>query len=155
MDIFLASQPETTEGVLLVVIGLVLLIAEAHITTFGVLGVGGAATLAIGGIMLREGGDLDIPVALIILIAALIAGFTVFAAGKVVQSRRNKVQTGWEELAGEAGEVRVELDPIGQAFIRGALWRARSSDDSTIEAGATVVVDRVDGLTVFVHRRDQ
>ena len=41
----------------------------------------------------------------------------------VFVNRRPKL-TGWEEIIGSTGDVRVPLDPVGQAFVGGALWRA-------------------------------
>ena len=35
-------------------------------------------------------------------------------------------------------------------FVEGALWRARSADGNPIEAGATVRVEEIDGLTLVV-----
>ena len=40
------------------------------------------------------------------------------------------MRTGWEELLGAEGDVRVPLDPVGQVFVQGALWRAVLADDA-------------------------
>jgi membrane-bound ClpP family serine protease len=71
-----------------------------------------------------------------------------------VEARRNPVHTGFEELVGAEGEVRVALDPAGQAFVAGALWRAEPAAGSkagTIGVGARVRVESVDGLTLMVR----
>jgi membrane-bound serine protease (ClpP class) len=53
---------------------------------------------------------------------------------------------------GEIGEVREPLDPEGQIFIEGALWRARiASHGSRIDVGNRVRVKSVDGLTLEVE----
>ena len=59
---------------------------------------------------------------------------------------------GWEELVGREGTVRTPLDPTGQIFIQGALWRARLSDPAAAAptVGDRVSVDSVDGLTLAV-----
>ena len=42
-------------------------------------------------------------------------------------------------------------DPLGHVFVQGALWRARTSDESVLERRPDqVVVDAVDGLTLTV-----
>jgi membrane protein implicated in regulation of membrane protease activity len=48
--------------------------------------------------------------------------------------------------------VRAELDPVGQVFLCGALWRARSADpDTSLASGERVRVEAVDGLTLTVR----
>ena len=56
-----------------------------------------------------------------------------------------------EELVGALGEVREPLDPEGQVFIQGALWRARASGTDRIGLGNRVRVKAVDGLTLEVE----
>jgi membrane protein implicated in regulation of membrane protease activity len=47
--------------------------------------------------------------------------------------------------------VRVPLDPVGQIFIQGALWRARPTSGAAAPAvGDRVRVDSVEGLTLHV-----
>ena len=45
----------------------------------------------------------------------------------------------------------MPIDPIGQVYVEGALWRARSADGDPIAVGATVTVEEVDGLTLIVR----
>ena len=53
---------------------------------------------------------------------------------------------------GDLGEVREPLDPEGQVFVEGALWRARVADrESRIDPGNRVRVKSVDGLTLEVE----
>ena len=77
---------------------------------------------------------------------------------KAVQAAATPVQTGVEELVGPSGDVRVPLDPVGQIFVEGALWRAQLSDDAADvdadlvrERGARVRVEAVEGLTLRVR----
>ena len=64
----------------------------------------------------------------VLAIAGTIAVLFAFAITKIVQARRAKPQTGIEELRGEIGVVRRQLDPEGIVFVHGELWRARSTD---------------------------
>jgi membrane-bound serine protease (ClpP class) len=60
--------------------------------------------------------------------------------------------TGWEELMGAEGDVRVALAPVGQVFVQGALWRARLTDEERqVPVGERVRVRDVDGLTLLVE----
>ena len=54
----------------------------------------------------------------------LIGGFLAFAVQRAFRARRQPARTGWEEMIGAVGEVRERLDPVGQIFVEGALWRA-------------------------------
>jgi membrane protein implicated in regulation of membrane protease activity len=45
------------------------------------------------------------------------------------------------------------LEPHGQVFVRGALWRARTAEQhTTLAAGERVEIDAVDGLTLRARR---
>jgi membrane-bound serine protease (ClpP class) len=151
-----AQLPVTAAGIILLVAGIALIIAEAHLATSGILGIIGVGALAVSGLMLydtdAEGFGISPP--LVIGVALALGGLMAVAVTKVVQARRNPVWTGEEELPGEEGDVRVALDPVGQVFIHGALWRAESADGrgtDPIPAGARVRVESVDGLTLMVR----
>ena len=141
------------EGLAIALLGLALLlfIAEAHAPTT-VLGLLGVAALVAAGFAWRDAGH-DLPVAAIIVAGLILAGFVVFASRKALAAHREQpVRTGYEELVGDVGEVREPLDPEGQVFIEGALWRARVPDGgSRIDPGNRVRVKSVDGLTLVVE----
>ena len=67
--------------------------------------------------------------------------------------RREKVQTGVENLVGATGEVTERLAPSGQIRVLGELWRARSSTE--VPVGSRVRVVALDGLTVEVEAVDE
>ena len=67
--------------------------------------------------------------------------------------RRQKVQTGVENLVGAIGEVTERLAPSGQIRVLGELWRARSS--SELPRGSRVRVVALNGLTVEVEAVDE
>jgi membrane-bound serine protease (ClpP class) len=116
--------------------------------------VGGIAALIASGLLLFNTGSsafsVDVPV--VIVAAALLGSLVLFAVSKALQARHRRVSTGWEEMVGLEGTVRVPLDPVGQIFVQGALWRARLSDPSAEapSVGDRVRVDSVDGLTLDV-----
>jgi membrane-bound serine protease (ClpP class) len=140
----------TELAVALLVAALLLFIAEAHAPTTiaGLLGVG---ALVGAGFAWRDAGH-DLPVAAIVVAGVILAAFVVFASRKaLVAHREQPVRTGYEELVGDVGEVREPLDPEGQVFIQGALWRARASGAGPIGLGNRVRVRSVDGLTLEVE----
>jgi membrane-bound serine protease (ClpP class) len=137
-------------AVALLVVALLLFIAEAHAPTT-VLGLLGVGALVGAGFAWRDAGH-DLPVAAIVAGGVILAGFVVFASRKALAAHRDEpVRTGSEELVGAMGEVREPLDPEGQVFMNGALWRARSSDGERVELGNRVRVRSVDGLTLEVE----
>lgn len=138
-----------TWAVVLLVLALVLLVAEAHLPG-AILGVLGIAALVGSGLLFRDNG-VDIPVPVIVGAALVIGLLIIFAARKVREAYRDsKVMTGWEELVGQVAEVRETLDPEGQVFVEGALWRARTVEGPPIGVGEEVKVQSVDKLTLLV-----
>jgi membrane-bound serine protease (ClpP class) len=137
-------------AIALLAVALLLFIAEAHAPTT-VLGLLGVAALVGAGFAWRDAGH-DLPVAAIIVAAVVLAAFVVFASRKAIAAHRDEpVRTGSEELVGSIGEVRLPLDPEGQIFIQGALWRARAIRAGGIGPGNRVRVRAVDGLTLEVE----
>src|SRR5512132_484898 len=140
-----ADNGSMTElAIALLVIAVLLFIAEAHAPTT-ILGLLGVAALVGAGFAWRDAGH-DLPVAAIIVAGVILAGFVVFASRKAIAANRDEpVRTGSEELVGGVGEVREPLDPDGQIFIQGALWRARATGPELIGPGNRVRVKAVDG----------
>jgi membrane-bound serine protease (ClpP class) len=86
-----------------------------------------------------------------------------------MRARRQPARTGWEEMIGAVGEVRDPLDPVGQVFVEGALWRAElapaardaaqrgavvDADGRALGRGSRVRVESVEGLTLRVRPLD-
>jgi membrane-bound serine protease (ClpP class) len=137
-------------AIALLVVALLLFIAEAHAPTT-ILGLLGVGALVGAGFAWRDAGH-DLPVAAIVAGGVILAAFVVFASRKALAAQRDEpVRTGSEELVGAIGEVREPLDPDGQVFLNGALWRARSTDGERVELGNRVRVRSVDGLTLEVE----
>ena len=138
-------------GVVLLVAGFALIIAEAHLPTGGLLGVAGIAALIGGGLLLFDADEgTSISPVLVVVVAVVLGGSAVAVGQRALAARRRPVVTGEEELIGSIGEVRSALDPVGQVFAGGALWRARSSAETPIGAGYRVKVEAIDGLTLWV-----
>jgi membrane-bound serine protease (ClpP class) len=144
-------------GVLLLLLGAGLLVAEAFFTSFGALFVAGVACLLIGGAMLFDRPDLsDLTVdfwrVLVPAVAALAvcAGLLIVAVGRVV--RRAQV-AGVEELIGMIGVAATRLDPSGTVLIHGEYWRADAAEP--IEANERVETLAVEGLRLRVRRAPQ
>ena len=152
-----AQLPVTVAGILLLVFGIGLIVAEAHLPTHGILGASGVAALVASGLLLYDTNSsaFEISAPVVIAVAVVLGGLLAVAVERAVRARRLPKHTGWEELIGAVGEVRQPIDPVGQVFIEGALWRARLSPPANggraIERGSRVRVESVDGLTLQVR----
>jgi membrane-bound serine protease (ClpP class) len=135
-------------------IGLVLLLVELLLPTGGVLAVIGAAGLVAGGVIaLGEDSEISDYVGPgLITLGVLSLGTSLIVGRKVLSAHQDEpVRTGWEELIGREVEVREPLDPVGQIWVEGALWKARVPDGAAaIGIGNRVRVESVDGLTLIV-----
>jgi membrane-bound serine protease (ClpP class) len=140
-----------------VVIALVafgLLLAELLLPTGGALAAVGALGLIAAGIVAlgSDGDGAEIAGPALITLGVL-SGITFYlVAGKVLAAHRNtSVRTGTEELVGATAEARSPIDPEGQVWIEGALWRARLGDGAApVRPGDRVRVEAVEGLTLMV-----
>ena len=117
-------------GLMLVLVGATLVVAEAHVPSHGVLGVAAAAALATGVGLLVSGAGLGAAaVAGTTLAAALFSlAFVAVIVRKGLATRRIRARGGAEGLIGRVGEVRTAPAPVGRVFVDGALWRARQWD---------------------------
>ena len=163
-----AQLPVTAAGVLLLVFGVAMIIAEAHLPTHGILGASGVAALIAAGLVLYDTNTsaFEVSAPVVIVTGLLIGGFLAVAVERAIRARGQPARTGWEEMIGAVGEVREPLDPIGQVFVEGALWRAElappssgseqsaagsAGDERPLERGSRVRVESVDGLTLRVR----
>jgi membrane-bound serine protease (ClpP class) len=144
-------------GIALLLAGVVLVLAEVHVTSGGLLGVLGTAA-AVGGTVLAvdaAGGGVLLAVILAVVLALLLGGFMLAAGLKVARSAARRPSSGREALVGRPGLARSAIDPEGHVLVEGALWRARRSfDEESVAPGDPIVVERIDGLTLTVRKAE-
>jgi membrane-bound serine protease (ClpP class) len=143
-----AVLPTNWAGAALVLLGLVLLVIDAHVVTHGALTVAGLVALAVGMLMLFHNAPAPYRVNtwFVLALTGAIGGFMAFALGKAVQVRRRP--SAMPAMIGETGVARAN----GMVFVRGELWQARTEDGAPLEPGERVAVDDVQGLRLRVHR---
>jgi len=149
----------TEIGVVLAVIGVGLLVAEAHVPG-GVLGVTGGIVLATGAALALAGagGAVGVIVGVVLGVLAASGLWLAIATRKALAPRRLRSPSGRDALSGRCGVVRSWQNGDGQVFVDGALWRARPSwpdSDDRLTAGDRVVVEGVSGLTLAVRRAEE
>jgi membrane-bound serine protease (ClpP class) len=147
----LSIVPFHWAGLLLLVIGMAMIVGEAH-AGHGALGAVGVVSLVIGALLLFDtaGTPWHISIPLVAGVGLALGSFFMFAVSRVVAARHQPPQLTIDRLVGSRAEVREPLDPEGLVYVDGALWQA-TTDDGHADRGATVVIDRVDGLRLHVH----
>lgn len=143
----------TELGIGLMVLAALLIVAEAHTMSGGVLGLLALISLAAGSLILYDEHGVGYAVTALVVTLAIAVPAAYFIARKVIRAQREEpVRTGWEELIGNEVEVREPLDPEGQVWAGGALWRARLADGGgRVPLGGRVRIESVDGLTLVVQ----
>jgi membrane-bound serine protease (ClpP class) len=145
-------------GVVLVLIGAALLVAEAHLPA-GILGVAGGISMAAGAALAiaGAGGALAVAIPVAVGAGAIAALWLTIVARGALSSRALKTQSGREALSGRMGTVRTWAGNNGQVLVDGALWRARPClpEDADLHEGDEVVVQQVSGLTLAVRKAEE
>jgi membrane-bound serine protease (ClpP class) len=138
-------------GLGLILLGIVLIIAETFVPSFGALGLGGIISFVIGSVMLL---DNDIPgfgIAWQIIGAMALAGALLLMAivAFAVRARMRPVVSGAEALVGSRGEAVESFDNRGSVRVAGEIWQAVSSQP--VRKGQPVLIRKMDGLTLEVN----
>jgi len=89
---------------------------------------------------------------LVAITAIVFAAVFAFVISRVIRAHRKQATTGREELVGKRALVKIALNPEGTVFYKGELWKA-ISETGRIESGEEVIVDRVDGLMLYVIKK--
>ncbi len=146
------TLPVNYAGILLILLGVFLFIAEIKIASYGLLSVGGVVSLALGSIMLFESPVPYLRASLSVIIPTVVvtAAFFIFALTMAIRAQMAKPATGSEGLMGETGVAKTRLDPEGKVFIHGEFWNAYT--DGTIEEGEKIRVLKAEGLKVKVEK---
>jgi membrane protein implicated in regulation of membrane protease activity len=150
----------TALGLALIVVALVLLLAEAHLSSGGLIG-SGAGAAAIGGmaLLLLAAGT---GAAVVLIVALCTAGAAVslllLARRRILRPITARPRTGREALVGHVGVVRASVGREAQVFVDGSLWRAEPNpihEEPALHDGDRVVVERVNGLTLCVRKAEE
>ena len=150
----------TALGLALIGAALVLLLAEAHLSTGGLIGAGASVALIGGGALLLLAAGAGAVVVLIVALCAATAAMSLLLLGRrrILRHLRARPHTGREALIGHIGVVRANGGPQAQVFLDGSLWRAEPSpihQETDLHDGERVVVERVNGLTLCVRKAEE
>ena len=146
----LSTLPVNYTGILLIIFGVILFIAEIKIMSHGILTVGGVISLVMGSLLLFDSPEPALRISLQVLIPAviLVSGFFIAVIWMAVKAQMRKHFTGTEAMIGAEAEVLTDIANEGKVFLKGQYWKATS--EKPIKKGAKVKILKVEGLSLIV-----
>ena len=153
---FFALQvlPISYAGLLLILLGIVLLILEVKVTSFGVLAIGGVASLFFGSLMLIDSPlpEMQIGLRLIVPITFSVSAIILFLVQLAVRAQQQRPVTGAAGMIDETGSALTSIEPggVGRVQTHGEIWTATAGEP--IAAGERIQVVSVKGLLLTVRK---
>lgn len=141
-------------GAALLLLGVILLAAEALMPSFGIMGFGGIVAFVLGSIFLL---DTDfqpyrVAIPLIAGVAVVSALFLSVGLGMVWRGRRGPVVSGKEAIVGAQVEALEDFENEGEVLLAGERWQAQTA--GRLEQGQSAVVTAIEGLILKVRAQD-
>lgn len=151
----LQTLPVNYAGLLLILLGVVFFILEIKVTSYGMLTVGGIASMLIGSVMLFESPKpyLRASWSVILTFVGASAVFFVGLAALGLKAQLRKVAVGPQGMIGELARATSDLSPKGTVFLQGESWSARAAGE--VPKGATVRVLEVRGMELIVEPAEE
>jgi membrane-bound serine protease (ClpP class) len=145
--------PVNYAGLLLIFFGLLLLILEVKITSFGLLAAGGIVSLVLGSLMLIDAPipELRLGLGFVLPIVLGLSAIVLFLVNLAVKALRSRTVTGPSGMIGEIGRALTDIAPggAGSVAVHGEIWSAAAGEP--IVRGDEVVVTEVNGLRLEVR----
>jgi len=150
----LQTLPVNFAGVLLIIFGIILFIAEIKIVSHGMLTIAGVISLVLGSLMLFESPIPALRVSLKVMVPTIVITTLFFVAviGLAIKAQMRKPATGVEGMIGEKGDAVTSVHEDGKVFIKGERWNAYSKD--MIEEGEKIEVVGIKGLRLEVKKNE-
>lgn len=151
-----AVLPVNAAGLALIGLAVALFIVDVFAPTHGILTAGGIVSFFIGALMLFDRNDAGFRLSLAYIIPAtlLTAAFFIFIVGAGLRAQFRPAQSGRETMLGRKVAALSRIDAGGgRVFIEGENWNAVS--ETPVEAGQTVEVTGIEGLTLKVKPKQQ
>ena len=143
----LLTNPEALLWLILIVVSLITEAITAGLVTIWF------AVGALAGMVIAL---LGLPLWLQILVFIAVSGLVLLATKPLVEKLVNNktVKTNADRVLGAVGIVTESIsniDDVGQAKVCGQLWSARATDGVPIEKGTKVVINKIEGVKLFVE----
>ncbi|MDP9296971.1 MAG: hypothetical protein M3O88_09805 [Actinomycetota bacterium] len=147
----LTAVPAFWPGLALLTAGIGLMVADVLVRRLGVLTVLGLAAFLGGSLFSFRDVAPAIAISPWLIGGALAASLLYYGFGLTVAIQsRERITSTQRGLVGLLGETRGPLSPEGPVFVKGTLWKARTSD-GPIPPGTRVRIRGVDGLILRVE----
>ncbi len=149
------NLPVNYIGLVLILVGIGLLVAEIFITSYGLLTIFGIGFLTYGSLMLfntERSWNVRVSWSVLAPLIVFVVGILLLVGQRVWKAHRSKIQIGYEELVGMEGEAITDLNPRGRVFIHGEYWEAESTSGE-IKSGEKVVVESVEKFLLKVKKK--
>lgn len=148
------SYNKDMEGLLLIILAFALIIAEAHLPTFGILGIVGIILILAGGnVIIEQGGifgyELEWPFFLGLATATAIPLF--FASYVIAKHRHKKPVSGVEGMIGHDVKIVDWSEKSGRVHVQGELWAAHTSNIINFSEGDVAVISGVHDMSLHIH----
>ena len=143
--------PVNYAGLALIALGIILMISEVFVPSFGVLGIGGIIAFVAGSVILMDTDipGFGVPRTLIGSIGLLGGGVVMAIVWLAVRARRRPVVSGMEEMVGALAVAAADFDEHGQVLVHGEIWQAHS--DVPVRKDQPLRVTAASGLTLSVE----
>jgi len=151
------NLPIQMGGIILIVLGIVLLVAEMKVQGFGILGVGALISLFFGLTNLFDKHELPNALPIFSFVMPVVLSFAVilgFLLWMVFTNLSRRTTSGREGMVGELVEVTSELAPRGKVSFQGSLWDAILVHDGSAQPGEELQIVEVSGLRLHVKKPD-
>ena len=141
--------PISWAGLALILLGITLLVIDAHVVSHGALTIAGLTSLAVGMLMLFHNAPspYHTSVPLVLAVTLTLGLLWAFALAKAVQVRRRPASVTPSRMLGEDAVVRTP----GQVFVAGELWHAHREGGGRLVPGEHVRVTGIEGLELTVE----
>ena len=146
----LGLLPIDYAGAGLVLLGIGLMLAEIFIGAFGVIGLGGIVSFAIGSVVMFHGAGpgFGLPLAVVLAATLATAAFFLLGLALLIRARGRPVATGGEALIGADAVVVSWVGTEGAVRVMGEIWSARSG--AALQPAMHVRVSGREGLVLIV-----
>jgi membrane-bound serine protease (ClpP class) len=144
-------MPVNYAGLALILLGIVFMVAEAFVPSFGALGIGGVIAFVAGSIMLVETDVEGFQVSWLAVISTALFGAVAFGgvATLAAKAHRRRIVSGQEEMIDSIGEALEDFDQQGRVRVHSEEWHAKARQP--LHRGEKIRVTGIEGLVLTVE----